>query len=127
MTDSIIREPDEFECDIYLKTELTREELLDLIRSLTGGRPHIRFSICNKVAELSVRKNNRVLNDADPENFLNWPYYLSILPVRGTDAAEYISFLAYLIVRLRQLGYGVRAACDFEDRLKLDEPGRASD
>ena len=107
-------------CKIFVDTEITTTELLDLVRRIAHGERQIIRTVASTDYEADIVDND----DFDPakssdaeDGFLFYRYYLDVVPTNQTSREAYIKQVGDLLEGLWQHGCGAVAACSFEDEL----------
>jgi hypothetical protein len=109
-------------CKMYVAIEKSRDELITLLPTLTGGEVSFR-TIRSSQSLIDVVSNDDFDKELmrNPDGFVYFPYYLEIEPANenGADLDEYKSMLKNLLVSLKEFGAQVVPSCDFEDEFNL--------
>ncbi|MCG8362981.1 MAG: hypothetical protein MJA27_06560 [Pseudanabaenales cyanobacterium] len=115
---------DELYCKTYVKTELSKQELLDRIANIVDGQVNIR-TIEAEIMAIDLVENEdydaEKLNETD--GFIYYPFYLEIDPVikPSLSRQSYISGISHLLEGLWNELEDAVAACEFEDQLPSKE------
>jgi hypothetical protein len=107
-------------CKIYLDVALAKDEVVRLVREITGGESEGRASVRTSTGVIDVEDNNDFDHEMrrDPATgFLYFRYYLDVEPLRGVGHLSYVEFLSHLLRGLRREAAKVVPACDFEHEL----------
>ena len=108
------RMPDWY-CKLFICSEMSEKELLDLINlHLHGIKQGIR-TIRTGLLELDLTRNDEYMQGS--QDFLFWRYYADLETVTEERAA-YVCCIRKLMAFLRERQIETVAACDFEQELK---------
>jgi hypothetical protein len=106
-------------CKMFVNAALTEDELLAQIAAILGASRESCWIRCAEFHACIWRNGEFSAEKAGEEDgFLYWPYFLDIEPTAGTSDAAYVAKVKQLFKALRGRGYGVVAACDFEEELE---------
>ncbi len=105
-------------CKVYVDGNVSHASLITLISTLLDGRVERRsVSGTYFVADVFVNKQAKFI--AEPDDFVEWPFYLEIEPdnAQNIDPQLYLNSLASLLSALNAKGLKVVPACGFENEL----------
>lgn len=111
---------DDLYCKIYIKTELSKEVLLNQIAVAVNGSVIIR-TITTENMEIDLVENEDYSSEISnkPDEFLYYPFYLEIDPIVEINFSRqtYIETISKLLKSLWKEAGDAIAACDFEAQL----------
>jgi len=105
-------------CKVYIDGNVSHASLITLISMLLDGKVERRsVSSTYFVADVFVNKHAKFI--AEPNDFVEWPFYLEIEPdnAQTIDPQLYLNSLASLLSALNAKGLKVVPSCDFENEL----------
>jgi hypothetical protein len=106
-------------CKTYLDTDLSKGEVLGLMRAILSGQLESRATIRTASCVIDVEENDQFdeAMRSQPDGFLYYRYFLDIEPGEGVSRESYVQALSDLLRGLRKHGCKAVPACDFEDEL----------
>jgi hypothetical protein len=105
-------------CKIFLDCDLNRDQLIQIIVTLIGGRIESE-TILNDYCEIDIEENedfHDIRRYENPDGFLYYPYYLDIAPVEEVFSS-YLEAISRILKNFWSKGYQAIAVCDFEEDL----------
>lgn len=108
-------EPLDWNCEIFVISPLSREQLARRVAELIKGERLIR-QISHPLMEIMVHDNGYYPPDPDePAQALSSaPHYLEIVPHDSSTWTEYLAAVQHLKLELDRAGYATEAVCSFE-------------
>ena len=106
-------------CKVYLDTDLSKADVLGLIRTVLTGQSESRATISSPSCVVDVEDNDQ-FDEAmryQADGFLYYRYLLDVEPVEEVSRERYLQALSDLLRGLRKHLCKVVPACDFEDEL----------
>lgn len=118
-----MREPKDWNCDLFLVCRLEREDLAKQVAALIGGQAS-RRQVSNSLATIWVNDNGYYPPEPGepPQLLTQAPIYLEISPRPSADWQAYLNCIRCLVNNLTALGYPMVADCDFSSMLAGVEP-----
>lgn len=110
-------------CKLFIDSDKSVEELENIICLILGGKIHPIRTIEIKEAAFDLRINKEFdlkKGKNKDDGFLYWKYFLDIEPIK-TSKIDYINIVRDLMNQLKKQSIDSIAACDFEDRLSINE------
>ena len=109
-------------CKVYVDSALEKVELIELLRSISGGmiEGRMRTTVRTPLYIVWVEDNEDYdldLKNSSSGGFVYYRYYCDVDPLPHNDRLEYINAVAALLIGLRVAGFAAVPACDFEDLL----------
>jgi hypothetical protein len=106
----------ELDCMIYVDSN-DCTAALRVIASSAGGAVGRYEKLETEVFRIYATHNDYDVGASEGSGFVAWPSVLECEPVRGVDAAQYVTAIGSSLTALWDAGFRAVAACDFEDRL----------
>lgn len=107
-------------CKVYVATELSRDELIKLVTTITDGEVSLR-TINSPQLLIDVLSNDSFDKElmSNPGGFVYFPYFLEVEPTDedSVELEKYKLTLKNLLVTLKGSGAQVVPSCDFENDL----------
>ena len=119
---------DPLSVSIYLKTSLSREDILGIIDCVTGGIRIGRLNdrIQSRHAEYYIDKNDEYskgrMRQSGDKDFVYYPFIVGVDPLPNViDKWKYTSEIRLIMLAIKKLDALARIvpACDFEDDLSM--------
>lgn len=107
-------------CKVYLDTNLSRSDVVGLIRSILEGEFENRATIRTSSCVIDVEENDQfdnVMRTGAADGFLYYRYFLDVEPVESAGRERYVQVVSDLLRGLRDNGCKAVPACDFEEEL----------
>jgi len=108
-------------CQVFIDVSLDIDCLRNLIAEITNGKHDTYSLVENDCLKIHVRKNHDYDNKRKTDSFdgfLFYKFFLDIAPITTKiKFVNYVQQIKSLIKQLRDKGYSVVPACDYEDEL----------
>ncbi len=101
----------ELEAEIYVDTNLAREELVEMVARAIVGRVG-RFVVLSDVVNVSVGRN--------PDSggyFGRFHHYMEVAPEEGANESSVVSAINKIVAELKSRNIAYEVACGFEDKI----------
>ncbi|MDP4268456.1 MAG: 1,4-dihydroxy-6-naphthoate synthase [Bacteroidota bacterium] len=113
-------------CKIFVNKDIDHRELEILIEEFKSkNEKGTNIAAWGEIDVILNKAAKPPWGMVDDDNFLYWKFFLDLEPIEGIARDEYVKGIIKLMHDLRNNGFQVIAACDFEDELpKFEDKDR---